>query len=171
MSLASPSCSKRATKCFLDLPLSLLIKDSNSFSSTLDPSISSMQSIKEGLVMMVVLMLGVTLLVSLAMRHLSMMFSLVESKRDTRGVVAMATEAIATESPPSSSSSSSLYSYCATNPLGGVLLVKLLLLGKDLALSSNELATIVFSLLIRTFHNKMAHIAIIIASPHALLDL
>src|SRR4051812_38819821 len=132
MSLASPSCSKRATKCFLDLPLSLLIKDSNSFSSSLDPSLSSMQSIKEGLVMMVVLMLGVTLLVALAMRHLVVMFSLGESKRDTRGVVAMATEAMATVSP---SSSSSLYSYCATNPLGGVFLVKLFLLGNDLALS------------------------------------
>src|SRR3954462_11495195 len=87
--------------------------------------------------MKVVLMLGVTLLVALAMRHLAVMFSLGESKRDTRGVVAMATEAMATDSPSSSSSSSSssLYSSCATNPLGGVFLVKLLLLGKDLALS------------------------------------
>src|SRR4051812_43285736 len=96
VSLASPSCSKRATKCLLDLPLSLLIKESNSFSSSLGPTFSSMQSVKEGLVMMVVLMLGVTLLVALAMRHLAMMFSLGESKRDTRGVVAMATEDIAT---------------------------------------------------------------------------
>ena len=46
-----------------------------------------MQSVKEGLVVMVVLMLGVTLLVALAMRHLAEMFSLDESKRDTRGVV------------------------------------------------------------------------------------
>ena len=68
------------------------------------------------------------------MMHLAVMFSLGESKRDTRGVVAMATEAMETISP-SSSSSSSLYSYCATNPLGGVFLVKLFLLGKDLALS------------------------------------
>src|SRR6266496_2592453 len=155
MTLASPSCSKRATKCFLDLPLSLLIKDSNSFSSSLDPSFSSMQSVKEGLVMMVVLMLGVTLLVALAMRHLVVMFSLGESKRDTRGVVAMATEAMSTVSP-SSSSSSSLYSSCATNPFGAVLLVKLFLLGTDLALSDN-LATIVFPLLIRALRNKVAH--------------
>src|SRR5215216_1761209 len=135
MSLASPSCSKRATKCFLDLPLSLLIKDSNSFSSSLDPSLSSMQPVNEGLVIMVVLMLGVTLLVALAMRHLAVKFSLGESKRDTRGVVAMATEAMATNSPSSSTSSSSLYSSCATNPLGGVLLVKLFLFGKNLTLS------------------------------------
>ena len=46
---------------------------------------------------------GVTLLVALAMRHLAVMFSLGESKRDTRGVVAMATEAMATVSPSSSS--------------------------------------------------------------------
>src|SRR3954468_3098891 len=85
--------------------------------------------------MMVVLMLGVTLLVALAMRNLAVMFSLGESKRDTRGVFVMATEAMATDSPSSSSSSSSLYSSCATNPLGGVFLVKFLLLGKDLALS------------------------------------
>src|SRR3954471_19451510 len=93
-----------------------------------------MLSVEEG--MMVFLMLGVALLVALAMRHLAVMFSLGESKRDTRGVVAMATEAMATDSPSSSSSSSSsLYSSCATNPLGGVFLVKLLLLEKDLALS------------------------------------
>ena len=47
--------------------------------------------------MMVVLMLGVTLLVALAMRHLAVMLSFGESKRDTRGVVAMATEAMAIE--------------------------------------------------------------------------
>ena len=85
---------------------------------------------------MVVLMLGVTLLVALAMRHLAVMFSLGESKRDTRGVVAMAMEATAMASPySSSSSSSSLYSSCATNASGGVFLVKLFLLGNDLALS------------------------------------
>ena len=39
--------------------------------------------------MMVVLMLEVTLLVALAMRHLAVMLSLGESKRDTRDVVAM----------------------------------------------------------------------------------
>ena len=60
--------------------------------------------------MMVVLMLGVTLLVALAMRHLAVMFSLGESKRDTRGVVAMARDAIAVASLSSSSSSSSWYS-------------------------------------------------------------
>ena len=38
--------------------------------------------------MMVVLMLEVTLLVALAMRHLALMLSLGESKRDTRDVVA-----------------------------------------------------------------------------------
>ena len=43
--------------------------------------------------MMVVLMLGVTLLVALAMIHLAATFSLGESKRDARGVDAMATEA------------------------------------------------------------------------------
>ena len=59
-----------------------------------DSSLSSMPSVKEGLVMMVVLMSGVTLLVALAMRHLAVMFSLGESKRDTRGVFAMATEAM-----------------------------------------------------------------------------
>src|SRR3954469_8376705 len=100
MSLASPP--KRETKCFLGLPLSLFIKDSNSFSSTLDPSCSSMQSVKEGLLMMVVLMLGVTLLVALAMRHLAVMFSLGEPKREARGVVAMAAEAMANDSPSSS---------------------------------------------------------------------
>src|SRR4051812_19194863 len=84
--------------------------------------------------MMAVLMLGVTLLVALAMRHVVVMLSLGESKIDTRGVVAMATEAMAPDSP-SSSSSSSLYSSCTTNALGGVFLMKLLLLGKDLALS------------------------------------
>src|SRR5215216_56889 len=94
-----------------------------------------MQSVKEGLVVMVDLMLGVTLLVALSMRHLAVMFSLGESKRDTRGVVAMATEAMETVSPSSSSSSLPLYSSCATNPFGGVLLVKLFLLAKDLALS------------------------------------
>jgi hypothetical protein len=40
------------------------------------------------------------------MRHLAVMFSLGDSKRDTLGVVAMATEAMATVSPSSSSSSS-----------------------------------------------------------------
>ena len=45
--------------------------------------------------MMVVLMLGVTLLEALAMRHLAVMFSLGESKRDIRGVVAMETDAMA----------------------------------------------------------------------------
>src|SRR4051812_34507050 len=63
---------------------------------------------------------GVTLLVALAMRHLAVMLSLGESKRDTRGVVAMAAEAMATDSPSSSSSSSSLYSSCTTNAFGGV---------------------------------------------------
>jgi hypothetical protein len=43
------------------------MNDSNSFSSSFAPSLSSMQSIKEGLVVMEVLMLGVTLLVALAM--------------------------------------------------------------------------------------------------------
>jgi hypothetical protein len=96
-----------------------------------------MQSIKEGLVEMEVLMLGVTLLVAFAMRHLAVVFSFGASKRDTRGeeVVAMATDAMATPSPSSSSSSSLLYSYCATKPFGGVFLVKLFMLGKDLALS------------------------------------
>src|SRR3954471_18620678 len=92
-----------------------------------------MLSVEEG--MMVFLMLGVALLVALAMRHLAVMLSLGESKRDTRGVVAMATEAMATDSPSSSSSSSSLYSSYTNNALGGVFLVKLLLLGNDLASS------------------------------------
>src|SRR6187401_2625931 len=129
MSLASPSCSKRATKCFLGLPLSLLINNSNSFSFFLAPSLSSIQSANEGLVMMVVLMFGVTLLVALAMRHLAVMFSFGESKRDECGVVAIAIVAIVVTSSSSSLSSSSTYSSWATNTFGGDFLLKLFLLG------------------------------------------
>ena len=101
-----------------------------------------------------------------------MMLSFGESKRDTRGVVAMATEAMATDSPSSSSSSSSLYSSCTTNALGGVFLGEVALVGERLGLVlSDELATIVFPLLIRALRNKVTYIATTETSPHSLLAL
>ena len=89
---------------------------------------------------MVVLMLGVTLLVALAMRHLAVMFSLGESKRDTHGVVAMATEAMATVFIIILIVLF-LYHQC----LGRSLLGEVALVGERLGLLlSDELATIVF---------------------------
>ena len=70
------------------------MKDSNSLISSLDPLPLSKSSVEGGLGIMVVLMLGVTLLVALAMRHLAVMFSLDASKRDTRGVETMAMDEI-----------------------------------------------------------------------------
>src|SRR6187401_2771954 len=129
MSLASPSCSNRATKCFLGLPLRFFMNNSNSFSPSLAPSLSSIQFVNEGLEEIVVLMFGVTLLVALAMRHLAVMFSFGESKRDECGVVAIAIVAMVTTSSSSSLSSSSTYSSWATNTFGGDFLLKLFLLG------------------------------------------
>src|SRR4051812_19244922 len=88
-SLASPSCSKRATKCLLVSPLSLHINLSNSFTSSFPTSGSSTQSNKDGIVELDILMLGVmtfevTLGIPLAMRHLAVRFSLGASKWDTR---------------------------------------------------------------------------------------
>ena len=57
-------------------------------------------------------------------------------------------------------------------PLGRSLLGEVAVFGEGLGLFFlDKLATIVFPLLIRAFHNKVAHIATIIASPHSLLDL
>ena len=117
--------------------------------------------------MMVVLMFGVTLLIPLAMR---IVFSLGAPKRDTlEGEdVAMAMVVVAIPSPlVSSSSSSEGYSSCATKPFGGVFLVKLFLLGKDLALSLR----MSFPLIVGEIHHEVTHIATIVASSYTLLAL
>src|SRR3954467_3057282 len=120
--------------------------------------------------MMVVLMLGVTLLVALAMRHLAVMFSLGESKRDTRGVVAMATEAMATRLTIFIIIIILIVLFLCHQPLGRSLLGEVVLVGERLGLVfSDKLATIVFPLLIWALRNKVAHISTIIAYPHALL--
>ena len=129
-----------------------------------------MQSVKEGLVVMVVLMFEVTLLVALAMRHLAVMFSLGESKRDTRGVMEMATEAHAF----------TIFIFIIIlivlflchQPLRRSLLGEVVLVGEGLGfVFLDQLATIVFSLLVRALHNKLSHIATVEASSNLLLAL
>ena len=98
-----------------------------------------------------------------------MMLSLGESKRDTRDVVAMARRPW----QPTHHLHHRHHPHCTLlvppmpweESLGEVALV-----GERLGLVlSDELATIVFPLLIWAFLNEMSHVAVVVASPYTLL--